>query len=365
MNDHSLYIKISENIRQEILKGQLKPGDRLKPVRELSAQWGCTPGTVQRAYKELSKQGLIISRPGKGTTVSGTSTAADQKVEVSLRKAILVNQAESFLLQLLTNGYLLPEIQQAMDMAQDRWRSIHIDPPQTPLDLVRFSGSHDMVVNGIASEFGRIYPRGAISVNYCGSIGGLIALAAGEADVAGAHLWDADTNTYNLPYLQKIIPARKVEVYTLAYRKIGFVVQGGNPLGIECLADLLRPKLRFVNRQKGSGTRVWLDAQLEKLGVKGENIHGYGDERLTHSDVARSVAENSADVGLGLESAALAFGLDFVFLTEERYDLIFLEESLSRPAVSGLVSWLVSPESGRFVERYRGYDHKHTGQRLI
>ncbi len=365
MNDHSLYIKIAENIRQEILKGLLKPGDRLKPVRDMSAELGCTPGTVQRAYKELSKQGLIVSRPGKGTIVSGAPTATDQKVEVSLRKAVLVNRAESFLLELLTNGYLLPEIQQAMDLAQDRWRSTHIEPPKTPLDLVRFSGSHDMVVNGIASEFGRIYPRGAISVNYCGSIGGLIALAAGEADVAGAHLWDVGTNMYNIPYLQKIIPARKMEVYTLAYRKIGFIVQGGNPLVIESLQDLSRPKLRFVNRQKGSGTRVWLDAQLEKLGIKGENIHGYDDERLTHSDVARCVAENTADVGLGLESAALAFGLDFVFLTDERYDLIFLEEALNRPAVKGLVSWLVSPESMRFVERYRGYDNKHTGQRLI
>lgn len=365
MDDHSLYIKIAENIRQDILKGQLKPGDRLKPVRDMSAQWGCTPGTVQRAYKELSKQGLIVSRPGKGTIVSGAPTANDQKVEVSLRKAVLVNRAESFLLELLTNGYLLPEIQQAMDLAQDRWRSIHVELPQTPLDLVRFSGSHDMVVNGIASEFGRIHPRGAISVNYCGSIGGLIALAAGEADVAGAHLWDVDTGMYNIPYLQKIIPARKVEVYTLAYRKIGFIVQGGNPLGIEGLHDLTRPKLRFVNRQKGSGTRVWLDAQLEKLGINGENVQGYDDERLTHSDVARCVAENTADIGLGLESAALAFGLDFVFLTDERYDLIFLEEAFNRPAVRGLVNWLVSPESRRFVERYRGYDNKHTGHRLI
>ena len=364
METDSLYMKISESIRKEILNGQLKPGDRLLPVREMSEQWGCTPGTVQRAYKELAFQGLIISRPGQGTVVSGNPSNAEKKGDTILRKATLVNRMENFLLEQLTNGYDLREITEAMDIAQDRWKSMRLSPSLDPSRVLTFYGSHDMVMNGICSQFSQIFEGGAIYTNYCGSAGGLVALAAGEADLAGAHLWDAPTNTYNLPYIARTLPGRNVRGYTLAHRRIGFIVQSGNPRNIQKLQDLTQSGLTFVNRQSGSGTRVWLDAQLLNLNLSNQQITGFEDERLTHSDIARCVAENSADVGIGLESAAMAFGLDFVFLAEERYDLFMLEETMNKPVIQKFVDWLESAEAKKFVGRYRGYDCRDTGRRV-
>jgi putative molybdopterin biosynthesis protein len=111
----------------------------------------------------------------------------------------------------------------------------------------------------------------------------------------------------------------------------------------------------------GSGTRVWLDAMLAKLGITGEQIEGYASVYQTHSDVARQVAEGKADVGLGLETAAAAFGLDFVFLNRERYDLVLPAETMALAAVQHLVAWLASPEARDFLARYPGYDSEETG----
>ena len=135
---------------------------------------------------------------------------------------------------------------------------------------------------------------------------GLIALAEGKADLAGCHLWDAESDTYNIPFVHRLLPGKDVTIVTLAHRRQGLIVAPGNPHNIHDLADLTRPGIRFVNRQSGSGTRVWLDAMFSRQGIDPKKIDGYEDERMTHSDVARTVAEGSADVGLGLETAGQA-----------------------------------------------------------
>jgi molybdate-binding protein/DNA-binding transcriptional regulator YhcF (GntR family) len=362
MEETVLYHKIADAIRKEIITGQYKPGDRLPSVRKLCEVWRCTPGTIQRAYNELAREGLLISRAGRGTQVAGPVPQAQVQAMGTLRRANLVNRMEATLLEALTAGYSLDDIQQAMDLALDRWRSLSMEPADPPAALLRFSGSHDMVMNEIAHTiFPQVAPGISLQLNYTGSLGGLIALAEGKADLAGCHLWDAETGGYNLPFARRLLPGKDITAITLAHRRIGLMMAPGNPRGIRGLADLAQAGVRFVNRQAGSGTRVWLDEALEHLGVDAGSIQGYADERLTHSDVARAVADGDADVGLGLETAAQAYGIDFLFLNRERYDLIMLSETAARPAIQNLVAWLRSEQGKAFVARRPGYEAQSTG----
>lgn len=363
MEDTFLYKQIAESIRKDILTGRYKPGDRLPSVRRLCEVWNCTPGTIQRAYNELAREGLLVSRAGRGTQIAGIVPQSKMQGQETIRRASLVNRMETALLEALTAGYQLSEIQQAMDLAMDRWRTLSVERTAPAAASLRFAGSHDMLVNELAHHFfGRVAQETRLQVTYVGSLGGLIALAEGKADLAGCHLWDEESNTYNIPFVHRLLPGKEVTVVTLAHRRQGLIVAPGNPLQIKELADLTRPGIRFVNRQSGSGTRVWLDAMLARDRVDPRSIHGYEDERLTHSDVARTVAEGSADVGLGLENAGNAFGLGFVFLNRERYDLIMQSETAQLPAVQDLIAWLAAEEGKQFVARHTGYESQETGQ---
>jgi molybdate-binding protein/DNA-binding transcriptional regulator YhcF (GntR family) len=363
VEDTFLYHQIAESIRRDILNGRYKPGDRLPAVRQLCEHWNCTPGTIQRAYNELAREGLVVSRAGRGTQVAGVVPQARMQGQETIRRANLVNRLESALLEALTAGYDLNEIQQAMDLAMDRWRAVSPVQAVSDTGVVRFAGSHDMVVNELAhSIFGQALPTVNLLLTYSGSLGGLIALAEGKADVAGCHLWDVESDSYNIPFVHRLLPGKDVTVVTLAHRRQGLIVAPGNPLNIHALKDLANPGVRFVNRQSGSGTRVWLDAMLAKQGIDAREIDGYGDERMTHSDVARTVAEGGADAGLGLEHAGHAFGLDFVFLNRERYDLVMKAAAGVQSPLRDLVDWLASDAGRQFVEKHTGYECQETGR---
>src|SRR6266498_3447683 len=152
MDETFLYQQIAEAIRQEILAGLRKPGERLPSVRRLREQWNCTPGTIQRAYNELARDGLIVSQAGRGTQVAGVIPRAKVQSQGSLRRANLVHRSEAFLLEAMTAGYDLAEIQAAIDLAMDRWRALDQTPSPTT-ERFRFVGSHDMAINGIVHHF--------------------------------------------------------------------------------------------------------------------------------------------------------------------------------------------------------------------
>lgn len=363
MEEPILYHQIADSIRNDILTGRYKPGDRLPSVRQLCENWNCTPGTVQRAYNVLAREGLLVSRAGRGTQVAGNFPQAKVQGLETIRRANLVNRVEAMLLEALTAGYDLHDIQQAVDLAMDRWRTFSVEQVEPSLNTIRFAGSHDMVLSELAhTVIGQVVPGIRLQLTYTGSLGGLIALAEGKADLAGCHLWDVESNSYNTPFVQRLLPGKEVIIVTLAHRRQGLIVPPGNPLNIQNLADLARPGTRFVNRQSGSGTRVWLDAALQRLGIDPKKIAGYEDERLTHSDVARAVAQGSADAGLGLETAGRAFGLDFVFQVLERYDLVLTPQTAEQPAVKVLLEWLASDEGKQFVAKHPGYESQETGR---
>lgn len=361
MDEPYLYKRIAESIRQEILDGTLQPNDRLPAIRKLTKKWNCTLGTIQSAYKELARQGLIISQAGKGTHVSSQVNPSQFLARGPLRKATLVHKAEAFLLEVLTSGFELTEIQQAFTLALDHWRGFQTSAEEHPTNTIQFYGSHDPFITWLSTHFQEIVPKVGLQPNYTGSLSGLMALADGRADLAGTHLWDGDTSTYNIAYIRKLFPGKKVTLTRLAERRIGLILAAGNPMGIQSINDLTQAPIRFINRQAGSGTRVWFDSALNQHGISPEKINGYEIERTTHSEVARTIAEGKADAGLGLESAAISYNLDFLFLVKENYDLAAFSIAASREPLSILFDWLKTARAKQVVSQFQGYINENTG----
>jgi len=362
MEESHLYLQIADTIRRDILDKKLKPGDRLPSVRELSRQWGCTQGTVQRAYRELSLQGIVNSRAGKGTKVSGNLTPVQKKKDSVIRRATLVNRSEEFLLEALSMGYTLDEIQSSVLLAMDRWKLMNQGEENLISKTIKFVGSHDPVFNSLANRFPQIFPGFGVKVNFSGSMGGLKTLKQQSCELTGCHLWDFESDSYNLIEVKKIFPNEKMVLLTLAHRRLGLILPPDNPQKIKTLRDIVQKRIRFANRQPGSGTRVWLDAMFSKSGISPDQINGYENEYSTHSEVGRVIAEGSAGAGLGLESVAVAYGLDFEFLKLERYDLVFHSDQLDQEPFNQLIHWLQQTEGKNFIKNFPGYDNSETGR---
>jgi putative molybdopterin biosynthesis protein len=226
---------------------------------------------------------------------------------------------------------------------------------------LRFVGSHDMLVESLVRMLSEHANKIQLSTEYTGSLGGLMTLSQRNADIVGTHLWDKATDSYNLPFVRRLLPGRRLALITLAHRSLGLILPPGNPGRVEELGDLARPETRLANRQAGSGTRVWLDAQLKVLEIVPESIPNYAREELTHLAVARAVAEGRATVGLGIHAAAAAYGLAFVPLTQERYELVIPGENWDTPPIQVLIELIRSPHFGETIATLGGYDSSQTG----
>jgi molybdate-binding protein len=335
----------------------------------MARRWNCTPGTVSRAYAQLAQEGLAAGHRGGGTRVTAGALYPERP---SWQWAALVNRAERFLLEALGNGHTPAQAESALSVAVSRWRELQqqgIPRPQprsalpSPEGELRFAGSHDLAIALLARMLAEEMTDVRLSIDYVGSLGGLMALARNEAELAGVHLWDETANSYNDPFVRRLLPGRRVALLTLASRSLGLITPPGNPQGLDALADLVQPRVRLVNRQPGSGTRVWLDAQLKALGIPPESVSGYLDsEELTHLAVAQAVDQGKATVGLGIHAAASAYGLDFIPLTEERYDLAFPEPVWQSPSAEALVGVARSSRFKEAVLALGGYDTSDTGQ---
>ena len=180
--------------------------------------------------------------------------------------------------------------------------------------------------------------------------------------MAGCHLLDEETGEYNLPFIRRILPGQDVVLVNLVYRQQGLMVRKGNPKGIHGIEDLSRSDVIIVNRQRGAGTRVLLDLRLRELGIEPESVRGYEKEVETHTAVAAAVASGSADVGMGIFSAARALELDFLPLAKERFDLAIPADRYSSEEVAVLLTTLGSNEFKSVVHELGGYDTSDTGQ---
>jgi len=226
--------------------------------------------------------------------------------------------------------------------------TVHLYRSKAEIERTIFCiGSHDMTLDLLA-QFLAGYDRRLASANV-GSLGGLVALKRGESHLAGSHLLDPETGEYNLAYIRQYLPGVPVKVYGFVGRQQGLIVRKGNPKGIKGLGDLTRPeacpaksskgepsrRVRYVNRQRGAGTRLLLDYHLNRSGIVASSIQGYSQEEYTHLGVAAAVASGRADCGLGIPAAAQSLNLDFIPLFQETYQLvipkIYAESELLAP----------------------------------
>jgi putative molybdopterin biosynthesis protein len=231
-------------------------------------------------------------------------------------------------------------------------------PEDPSLPSVIFSGSHDLAVELLAHQIGDHLNMLILPV---GSLDGLVALRQGLCHLSGCHLLDI-SGEYNLPFLRHFFPDRTVLVFTLAQREQGLMTTTGNPKDIHSLEDLVRSDVVFINRIPGSGTRLWLDRQLQAINLPVKSIQGYENVARTHTECARQVMDGKADVALGLHAAAFKHQLEFIPLFQERYDLVIPQEQTEK--LSPLLEILKTSAFRRSVETLVGYDTSHTGEQI-
>ena len=226
-------------------------------------------------------------------------------------------------------------------------------------------GSHDLVLDLAASRLRATDPLITLASSNVGSLGGLVALRDGLCHIAGSHLLDPATGQYTLPYLDRLLGADSdVAVVRLVHRDQGLIVAPGNPLGLTGVEDLPRPGLRYVNRQRGAGTRALLDHELAIRGIDPAQVAGYSREEHTHLAVAAAVAAGRADTGMGILAAARAFGLGFVAVAQEPYDLVLRTAGLSDELLRPLWELLGRADFRAEVEALGGYSCAETGCRI-
>ena len=225
-------------------------------------------------------------------------------------------------------------------------------------------GSHDLVLDLAASALRAEDPLITLASSNVGSLGGLVALRDGLCHIAGSHLLDPATGEYTLPYLDRILPGAGACVVRLVHRDQGLIVAPGNPLGLAGIEDLTRAGVRYVNRQRGAGTRVLLDHELGQRGISPGAVDGYAREEPTHLAVAAAVAARRADAGLGIMAAARAFGLDFVPVTREPYDLVVAPGAMESPLLAPLWALLDSDPFRAEVAALGGYATEEMGRRI-
>jgi len=221
-------------------------------------------------------------------------------------------------------------------------------------------GSHDLTLDLLAQFLSLRGSR--LSSGNLGSLGGLIALQRGEAHLTGSHLLDPETGEFNLPYIKRYLPDVPVVVVRMVGREQGLILAPGNPKSITGLDDLERADFAYVNRQRGAGTRILLDYQLDQLGIEPSSIRGYQHEEHTHLAVAAAIASGRADCGLAIHAAAAALDLDFLPLFKERYDLIIPKEHHESARLIPLLQLLGDSEFQETVASLPGYSTDSMGE---
>ncbi len=234
-------------------------------------------------------------------------------------------------------------------------------PDETEGDLIVLVGSDDLALDLLAEEVRADPAAPDVLTIRLGSLEGLIALRHGLGHAAGCHLIDAETGEANVPYARRLFPGRSLVLITLARRQQCLVVAPENPLSLESLTDVARAGARFVNRNRGSGTRVWIDRELAARSLKPAGLSGYEYEVSGHLDAAREVAEGRADAAVALRAAGQRFGLETIPLFDEQYDLVTPREFFETPLLRPLLDHITSEQFRREVGRLEGYDAGPTG----
>jgi putative molybdopterin biosynthesis protein len=306
---------------------------RLSILRQLMSG----PATLSQLGRLLGEQPSWVRHHLKALEAANLVELVEVKVSDGYIEKYYQSKARAFLLQEL----LLPETRGKK--------------------MVVLSGSHDLALELLAQSVCGDLEVFTLPV---GSLDGLVALRQGMCNATGCHLYDAGSSDFNSSYVRHFFPDKTMVLLTLAHREQGLIVEPGNPHKLHGYEDLTK-NLRFINRNRGSGTRLWLDGQLNRLGIDPNNILGYKDEAHTHTEVADAIQQGLAQVGLGIHAAAVSHHLGFIPLFQERYDLVLSKEQISDKQLSPLFDIFYSGEFRRAVENLTGYDITHLGDQII
>ncbi|WP_240416888.1 substrate-binding domain-containing protein [Paenibacillus periandrae] len=318
---------------------------------------------------DLIKKGELPSyRVGKQMRVDAADLEAYKQRSKTMQTLLQSQSAEA------------PPSQHPALQSEKLDRSEHTAVPHLPSAHYSSSPSHfpntngirplvitgqDMSLDLLAKHMERSIPGIRPLRAFVGSMDSLISMYKGEADIVSTHLLDGDTGAYNLPYIRTLLVGSSYVVVNLVSRQAGLYVQRGNPLKLGHWSDLSRPGLRLVNREKGSGARVLLDEQLRLQHLDSSQIRGYDQEETSHLAVAGKVAAGEADVGVGIEKAAIIVGnIEFIPLIQERYDLVMLKKPENKIWLEHVLQLLQTEAFHNDLQSIHGYDLSLTGQVL-
>ncbi|HEY7166652.1 MAG TPA: molybdopterin biosynthesis protein [Candidatus Binatia bacterium] len=315
-------------------------------------------GFVARSYVRAIVPKKIASHLGLEELVRVTLGRVEQRlVAVPLRRG-----AGVITTMVQADGLMrIPSLSEGIN-AGDQVDIELLRPVEEVERAILCTGSHDLSIDVLGDQLKRNLPGVKIAATNVGSLGGLLSLQRRETHIAGSHLLDPATGAYNIPDIKRSIPQTPIVLVHLVRRQQGLIVRSGNPKRMEQLTDLPRSGVMFVNRQPGSGTRVLLDYELQRLHVDAGTIRGYDREEFTHMAVAVAIASELADVGLGVKSAALALGLDFIPIGEEQYDLVILRSFFESDKGEKLLEVIRSADFKTTVEALGGYDAGTAGE---
>jgi len=223
-------------------------------------------------------------------------------------------------------------------------------------------GSHDPLLDELSDMLHRADPDLYMSSSHVGSMGGIMAVRRNETHIAGIHLLDEKDGSYNTAFVKRYFPKGGVRLVECVGRTQGLMVAPGNPLNLQNFRDITREGLRYVNRQKGSGTRILADYLCKQEGIDPASVYGYDREEFTHTSVAVQIASGTADAGMGIYSAARLYGLDFLPVCTEQYDLLIPDEAWDTPMVRQLMETLQSEEFRARLTALGGYELSHPGR---
>lgn len=235
--------------------------------------------------------------------------------------------------------------------------------PKSQIDrTIVITGSHDLSIDIVNTILRKRHPDRFVASSHVGSMSGIMAIRRGEAHAAGIHLFDEETGSYNVSYIEKFIQEREVVLVQLVYREQGWIVPKGNPLSIGSAGQIANGRTVYINRQRGAGTRLLFDHLLRKDKINPDSVYGYDREAVNHLSVAAAVAGGSADVGLGIYSAARALDLDFIPVTEERYDLLMSRRFYNSLEGRMLLDVIRSESFRAEMESLGGYSCRESGR---
>ncbi|SDE42757.1 helix-turn-helix transcriptional regulator [Sporomusa acidovorans] len=218
------------------------------------------------------------------------------------------------------------------------------------------------VILDVLSNYLRLNGVSALRA-YIGSYDSLISLYQGKVQVTAAHLWDGDTDQYNIPYVRRLLPGIPAVIIHLTGRMQGFYVAKGNPKNIKTWNDFAREDITMINREKGAGSRVLLDENLRLLGISGRQINGYANETSSHLTVASAVSSGEVDVAIGSEKIAKQVdNIDFIPIKKERYQLIVKKDDLNTHEVMTMLKIVRSATFKKEFGNIGGYDTTDIGK---